>query len=168
MTDNASRYEPVEVSLVVPAPPAAVFRVLTDPTRHTDLDGSGMLRGAVTETPVSRVGDVFTMRMYFAQHGHYEMDNHVVEYEQDRRIAWEPAPGRGHPHSDVPDSRWGHRWTYTLAPAGPGSTLVTESYDCSRVPADERAGMEDGRVWAPAMTATLARLADAVQPPPPA
>ncbi|BBB01255.1 hypothetical protein RVR_8568 [Actinacidiphila reveromycinica] len=165
MTDE-SPYEPVTVSRVVPAPPAAVFRVLTDPTRHTDLDGSGMLRGAVTETPVSRVGDVFTMRMYFAEHGHYEMDNHVVEFEQDRRVAWEPAAGRGHPGHRAPGSRWGHRWTWTLVPAGPDATLVTESYDCSRAPSAERAGMREGRVWTRSMERTLERLADAVDTAP--
>lgn len=161
MTDE-SPYEPVTVSRVVPAPPAAVFRVLANPTRHTDLDGSGMLRGAVTETPVSRVGDVFVMRMYYSEHGHYEMNNHVVEYEQDRRIAWEPEAGRGHPGHGLPGSRWGHRWIYTLSPAGPGSTLVTEAYDCSRAPADERDGMQGGQVWVSGMERTLERLADAV------
>lgn len=161
MTDE-SPYEPVTVSRVIPAPPEAVFRVLVNPTRHTDLDGSGMLRGAVTETPVARVGDVFVMRMYYAQHGHYEMNNHVVEFEQDRRVAWEPEAGRGHPEYGLADGRWGHRWTYTLSPAGPGSTLVTESYDCSAAPAEERAGMKDGQVWARSMEQTLERLADAV------
>ena len=31
---------------------ADIFAVLTDPTRHLELDGSGMLRGAVTTEPV--------------------------------------------------------------------------------------------------------------------
>jgi hypothetical protein len=56
-----------------------------------------MLRGAVTTAPVSGVGDAFIMRMYFSELGDYEMNNHVVEYELDRRIGWEPEPGRGHP-----------------------------------------------------------------------
>jgi len=36
---------------------------------------------------------------------------------------------------------------------------VTETYDCSRVPEDERASMDDGRVWVKSMTGTLDRLA---------
>jgi uncharacterized protein YndB with AHSA1/START domain len=154
---------PVTVSRLVPASPAAVFRVLANPTRHIDLDGSGMLRGAVTETAVARVGDVFVMRMYYADHGHYEMNNHVVEYEQDRRIAWEPEAGRGHPGHDAPGARWGHRWAYTLSPAEPSGTLVTESYDCSRAPAEEQAGMRDGKVWVSSMERTLERLAEVLR-----
>ena len=37
------------------------------------------------------------MKMYFSGLGDYEMNNHVVEYELDRRIGWEPEAGRGHP-----------------------------------------------------------------------
>ncbi len=54
-----------------------------------------MVRAAVDAVTVSRVGDVFVMAMHFSALGDYEMDNHVVEYELDRRIGWEPAPGRG-------------------------------------------------------------------------
>jgi hypothetical protein len=38
---------------------------------------------------ISGVGDVFVMKMYFAHLGDYEMNNHVVEYQQDRRIGWD-------------------------------------------------------------------------------
>jgi uncharacterized protein YndB with AHSA1/START domain len=85
---------PVKVSRRIGAPAATIFRVLADPRRHTELDGSGMLRGTVTMTPISGVGDVFVMKMYFSELGDYQMNNHVVEYEPDRRIGWEPAAGR--------------------------------------------------------------------------
>ena len=51
----------------------------------------------MSDAVVTGVGDVFTMRMYYSEHGDYEMDNHVVEVEQDRRIGWEPWAGRGYP-----------------------------------------------------------------------
>ena len=89
------------------------------------------------------------------------MNNHVVEYEQDRRIGWEPAAGRGHPNAAADSSepnRWGHRWSYQLTPDGPDATIVTEIYDCSRAPADERAEMANGKIWAAAMAETLERL----------
>jgi hypothetical protein len=95
------------------------------------------------------------MRMYYSALGDYEMNNHVVEYEPDRRIGWEPAAGRGHPGEG---SRWGHRWSYELTPVGPGETVVTEIYDCSRAPAGERQGMEGGKVWIESMAKTLERL----------
>ena len=150
--------ESVAVSRRIEAPAGDIFRILADPRRHLDLDGSGMLRGAVTESVVTGVGDVFVMRMYFSEHGFYEMNNHVVEYEQDRRIAWEPESGRGHPDAGTPGSRWGHLWGYELIPDGPAATIVTETYDCSLAPREEREGMDDGRVWIAAMARTLARL----------
>jgi len=153
--------ELVTVSRPVAAPAADIFRILADPRRHTDFDGSGMLRGAVSTAVITTVGDIFVMKMYYSAHGDYEMNNHVVEYEANRRIGWEPEAGRGHPDtapgSTVP-ARWGHRWTYELTPAGPDSTIVTEIYDCSRVPGDERASIDGGRIWVPSMTETLKRL----------
>jgi hypothetical protein len=155
------QYQPVAVSRRICAPAHDIFRVLADAARHAELDGSGSLRGPVSGAVITGVGDVFVMKMYFAHLGDYEMNNHVVEYEQDRRIGWEPAAGRGHPDA-APDSpepaRWGHRWRYQLTPDGPDATVVTEIYDCSRAPEEERAGMANGRVWIEAMAETLGRL----------
>jgi hypothetical protein len=150
----------VRVSRRIEAPAAVIFRVLADPGRHVEFDGSGMLRGAVTTAPVSGVGDVFIMKMYFSQLGDYEMNNHVVEYELDRRIGWEPEPGRGHPDAAAgrDASRWGQRWSYELVPDGAGATIVTEIYDCSRAPDSARADMRNGEVWAESMARTLERL----------
>ena len=139
-------------------PARDIFQLLADPRRHPELDGSGMVRGAVGAAVITGVGDVFVMAMHFSALGDYEMENHVVEYELDRRIGWEPAPGRGHPGKG--EAPWGHRWTFELAPEGAASTVVTERYDCSRAPADARASVDDGRIWIEAMTATLARLDD--------
>ncbi len=160
ITGIHSAYEPVRVSRRIQAPAHDIFQVLANPVRHLELDGSQMLRGAVTTGMISGIGDVFVMKMYFSRHGNYEMNNHVVEYEPDRRITWEPEAGRGHPDLvDNPDqARWGHRWGFELAPDGPDATIVTEIYDCSRAPADEREGMDNGRVWIDSMTKTLERL----------
>jgi hypothetical protein len=53
--------------------------------------------GSPGDTRISGVGDVFVMKMYFTELGEYEMNNHVVEYEPDRRIGWEPEAGAGTP-----------------------------------------------------------------------
>ena len=154
-------YQPVAVSRRISAPAHDIFQVLANPARHQEFDGSGMLRGPVSATMISGAGDVFVMKMYFSELGNYEMNNHVVEYEQDRRIGWEPEAGRGHPNAapGSPDpARWGQRWSYQLSPDGPGATVVTEIYDCSRAPEEERAGMDNGNVWVPAMAQTLERL----------
>ena len=159
MTDD--EYQPVAVARRICAPAHDIFQVLANPVRHPEFDGSESLRGAGSTAVISGVGDVFVMKMYFAHIGDYEMNNHVVEYEQDRRIGWEPEAGRGHPNAalDSPEpARWGHRWSYQLTPDGPDATIVTEIYDCSRAPEEERAGMDNGNVWAEAMAETLERL----------
>jgi hypothetical protein len=155
-TDMADEFTPVAVSRRISAPASDIFAILTDPVKHLDLDGSEMLRGAVTTARITGLGDIFVMRMYFPPLGDYEMRNHVVEYEQDRSIGWEPEAGRGHPGEG--EDRWGHRWSYQLTPAGPDATVVTETYNCSRAPEDQRQGMQNGTVWIGSMTKTLERL----------
>jgi len=145
----------VSASRRIAAPAEEVFALLATPRRHLDIDGSGMLRGSESDA-VTAVGDVFVMKMFFKPlGGDYEMNNHVVEFEQDRRIAWEPENGAGHPEADSPNARWGHRWRFDLAADGPTATVVTETWDGSGIPADDE---EDGRQWLPSMTRTLERL----------
>jgi len=159
MTDD--EYKPVTVSRRICAPAHAIFQVLADPARHPEFDGSESLRGAGSTAVISGVGDVFVMKMHFPHIGDYEMNNHVVEYEQDRRIGWQPEAGRGHPNAASDGSepaRWGQRWSYQLTPDGPDATIVTEIYDCSQAPEEERAGIDNGRIWTEAMVETLKRL----------
>jgi hypothetical protein len=49
---------------------------------------------------------------------------------------------------------WGQRWSFELTPDGPDATIVTEIYDCSRAPAEERADMDGGTVWIESITKT--------------
>ncbi|HEU5417415.1 MAG TPA: SRPBCC family protein [Streptosporangiaceae bacterium] len=145
----------------IEAPPEVIFAVLADPGRHLEIDGSEMLRGPASDGMITGVGDVFVMRMHYSPIGDYDMNNHVVEYEQDRRIGWEPEAGDSYPgveSQSAAERRWGHRWSYELTPDGPGATIVTESYDCSRAPEEERANMDNGRVWRQSMAETLERL----------
>lgn len=79
----------VEVSHRIEAPAALIFTILSDPRRHVDFDGSGMLRGAIEDRPISGVGDTFTMMM-LRLGDDYRMLNYVVEFEPDRRIFWTP------------------------------------------------------------------------------
>lgn len=153
MTDD--EYQPVVVSRRICAPAHDIFQVLANPARHPEFDGSASLRGAGSTGQISGVGDVFVMKMYFPHLGDYEMNNHVVEYEQDQRIGWEPEAGRGHPRAG---RSWGQRWSYQLTPDGPYATIVREIYDCSRAPEEDRAGMDNGKIWIESMGKTLERL----------
>jgi len=155
------RYEPITVSRRIAAPVSELFQILADPRRHRDLDGSGMLRGVMSGTAISAVGDVFVMKMYFDWYGEYQMINHVVEFEPERRIGWEPEAGPGHPNAepgaDRP-ARWGQRWSFELTADGPDATVVTEIFDCSRVPEDQRVDVDYGNIWVESMHQTLERL----------
>ncbi len=150
---TAAACPPVMISRRIEAEPAVIFAMLADPAQHTDLDGSEMLRGALTDRVVTGVGDVFVLKMHLERlGGAYEMANEVVEYEVNRRITWEP---RRH---DIDEPAGGHRWGFVLTPDGPAATMVTEIFDCSRWPAEGRAQIEEGRIWIEAMTKTLERL----------
>lgn len=151
----------VAVSRHIGASAGDIFGILADPGRHPDLDGSGMLRGGLSDAVVSGVGDVFVMRMYYERYGDYEMINRVVEYEPGRRIGWEPRPGHGHPDATASGAAWGHRWIFDLLPDGAGAAVVTEIFDGSRMPEDKRAAVDSGRAWwQTQMVSTLDRLAE--------
>jgi uncharacterized protein YndB with AHSA1/START domain len=134
----------------IEARPDEVFALLADPQRHPEFDGSGMLRGS-DAGPVTGVSDSFVMQMFYEQFGDYQMLNRVVEFEPSRRIAWAPT------RIDSDDDDWQHRWGFDLEPDGDG-TVVTEFYDCTRVPDEGREILKDGQVWAEAMHKSLERL----------
>jgi uncharacterized protein YndB with AHSA1/START domain len=142
--------EPVSVSRRIEAPGEVIFRILADPDRHPEFDGSEMLRAGATNNVIVGVGDVFVTKMYFAAMGEYEMHNRVVAFEVNRCIAWEP----GNPEL----ARNGSRWRFDLAPDGPRATVVTETYDCTDSPQSVRQAVDNGRVWLSGMTETLERL----------
>jgi hypothetical protein len=156
-----SEYQPISVSRRIGAPASVIFPILADPGRHREFDGSGMVQGLAAGSTISGVGDVFVMKMYGDELGDYQMINHVVEYQPGRRIGWEPAAGRGHPNAEPGaerPARWGQRWSFELAPDGPDATVVTEIFDCSRVPEDQRVDIDNGNIWVEGMHQTLARL----------
>lgn len=139
--------DPLEVSLRINAPAPDIFAILASPQRHMEFDGSDMLRGVVDDRPISGVGDTFTMKMHRLGDD-YLMINYVVEFEPNRRIFWEPAPGdssrtEGNDPSKVGIAA-GYRWGYTLAPDGDGATIVTEVFDHGPLP--ERL-LTDGAAW---------------------
>ena len=142
---------PIEVSrrIEVAAPP--IFEILANPQRHMEFDGSDMLRGAVLDRPISDVGDTFTMKMHRLGDD-YLMLNYVVEFEPDRRIFWEPAPGDpSRAEGDDPAKVGipaGYRWGYVLTPDGDEATVVTEVFDTGTVKEEVRQSLlSDGGAW---------------------
>ncbi len=115
----------IEVTADAPQSAARLFAVLTDPRRHTEIDGSGMLQGDSGSEVITAVGQAFTMAMRYPSLGHYRTVNTVVAFEADRVIGWATAR-EGNPPAGV-------RWTWELTPAGPDQTTITHTYDWSRV-----------------------------------
>ena len=155
----------IEISRRIEAPAERIFAIVADPRRHAEIDGSDMLRAAVDASPVSRVGDTFTIKMHRLGDD-YLMVNYVVELEPGRRIAWEPAPGdpsrtEGNDPSKVGIPA-GYRWGYDLVSDGDDTTVVTEFFDPGPLP-DEL--LRDGGAWingsqpiVESMRSTLERL----------
>lgn len=109
-------------SRIVPAPPEEIFAMLADPGRHSEIDGSGTVQKVVSGAGPMQLGSKFKMAM--KMYGFpYKTTSTVVEFEENRRIAW---------------CHWGkNRWRYELEPVA-GGTLVTESADFTTSPAINR------------------------------
>lgn len=100
----------------IAAPPSVVFAILSDPRQHARIDGSGTVKGVVSGPERLELGSRFGMSM--RKGAPYRITNKVVEFEQDRLIAWR--------HMGV------HRWRYELTPTADGGTEVIETWDVSR------------------------------------
>jgi hypothetical protein len=151
----------VSVSRRIDALPHSIFGVLANPTRHIEFDGSAMLKGSDSQVVLSKIGDTFMMKMCLPDLGDYEMLNVVVDYELNRRIAWEPRPGdraAGEIAGLSIGARQGYRWTFQLDANGHDGTVVTESFDCSGAPSVIRDAVNDGESWIVCITESLMKL----------
>jgi hypothetical protein len=143
----------VSVSRRIEATQERLFALLADTANHPLIDGSGMVREPAPAVRLSGTGDVFLMNMHHPEMGDYQMRNEVLDYQEGRRLVWEPVP------ASRPDDGGRYRWGYELSGDGPGTTMVTEMFDCSRSPQELRDAVADGEEWRDAMTASLAKLA---------
>ena len=130
------------------APADRIFDLLTDPTKHPLIDGSGTVLAARGEQPERlELGSTFGMSMRLGLP--YFITNKVVEYERGRLIAWRHFAG--------------HRWRWELNPVDDRTTEVTESFDWSRTPSERvyrLLGFLDRNTKG--IEASLKRLADLV------
>src|SRR5665213_1282057 len=120
--------ERIEVQRVVLANPATIFRVLSDPQGHVDIDSSGMLMSASGKV-VTGVGDSFLVHMDREALndyplGLYDVTVSITTFVTNREIAW-TVLGRLRPQI-------GHVYGYRLEPAESG-TMVTSYYDLSLI-----------------------------------
>jgi hypothetical protein len=151
----------------IDAPAARIFAILSDPAMHPEVDGTGMLRSAVDNVPISKVGDVFYIEMVHWHLGNYLMANHVTEFEQDRCILWEPVVySYENPEYEQSVGHPGLReWGWKLEPVGEDRTRVTGIFEGSRLPEELRQFIEEGEFWRPAMVTSLDNLERIVTQP---
>lgn len=116
----------ITTSRVIDASADAIFNVLSNPERHAQIDGSGMVQSDEKSDRITAVGQMFTMNQHWdKQGGDYKTDNHVVGYDHNKLLAWKTAEAGTEPA--------GWQWVWELAPQGPDSTEVTLTYDWSAV-----------------------------------
>ena len=161
-----STQEPsISVSRDIEAPAHELFKYLAQPADHSTIDGTGMLRGTDDRRVLSAIGDVFEMKMFNDEMGEYVMENHVVDFELDRRIVWEPvlkAIDQPDFQSDIGE-RAHHRWGWELTPLPGGGTRVTEFFDLSAAPEWLHKATKEGESWRPGIEASLANLAKLIE-----
>jgi uncharacterized protein YndB with AHSA1/START domain len=103
-----------------------IFELIADPSQQPRWDGNDNLAEAEPGQRVRSVGDVFTITL---TNGSIR-ENHVVEFDEARRIAWLPSElGRRPP---------GHLWRWELEPLDETRTRVTHTYDWSQLTDENR------------------------------
>ena len=127
MWANVSRVEGtvkedrVSVERVINSEAGEIFALIADAGKHPSFDGSGTVQHATQESiPLSK-GSKFGMAMRWGLP--YRTTNTVIEFEQDRLIAWQTTMLGG--------LVGGRIWRYELSPTD-GGTLVRETWDISQ------------------------------------
>lgn len=116
----------VSASREIAASAETIFELIADPAQQPRWDGNANLVEAIGGRRISAAGEVFSTKI---TNGSIR-ENHVVEFEENRHIAWEPAdPGQQPP---------GHLWRWELEPLAPSLTRVTHTYDWSRLTEEKR------------------------------
>jgi uncharacterized protein YndB with AHSA1/START domain len=130
----------------IAASAAEIFELIADPARQPAWDGNDNLARCAQGQRVRATGDVFVMELTTGS----VRENHVVEFDEGRRIAWRPSePGQTPP---------GHLWRWVLEPIGDRSTRVTHTYDWTRL-RDEKRLVRARATTADKLRASLDRLA---------
>ncbi len=100
----------VSTSREISADSALIFELIADPSQQPRWDGNDNLSQAGVGQRVHAVGDVFTMTLTTGS----VRENHVVEFDESRLIAWRPA--------EVGGEIIGHLWRLGCRPLRGGGS----------------------------------------------
>jgi len=146
MTSDDEVPRVVRASRDIAAGADLIFELIADPAQQPRWDGNDNLAEAPPGQRVHAVGEVFTMR---TTKGNIR-ENHVVEFDEGRLIAWKPAEPGGDP--------LGHLWRWQLEPIDSSHTRVTHVYDWTNL-TDEQRFPRARATTADKLAASLERLA---------
>jgi uncharacterized protein YndB with AHSA1/START domain len=152
MTTQQEAPRVVSASREIAAGPGRIFELIADPAQQPRWDGNDNLAMAPGGQRVHRAGDVFTMMLTKGS----IRENHVVEFEEGRRIAWLPAEAGKRPP--------GHLWRWELEPIGASRTQVTQTYDWTQL-TDKKRLPRARATTADRLRASLDRLAALAEGP---
>ncbi|WP_210603607.1 SRPBCC family protein [Brevibacterium oceani] len=107
----------VSAEIDIDASAESVFELIADPARQPEWDGNDNLGSAVADQRVHGVGDSFVTTLTKG----VDRENHVVDFDEGRLIAWKPSEVGGEP--------FGQKWVWEVEPAGQDSCLVRHTYD---------------------------------------
>jgi uncharacterized protein YndB with AHSA1/START domain len=141
----------VSASRIVAAGTARIFELIADPAEQPLWDGNDNLSEAAPGQRVHAVGDVFTMT---TTKGNVR-ENHVVDFVEGRRIAWQPAESGQEPP--------GHLWRWELEPIGTSKTRIIHTYDWTRLSDSDRRIPRAKATTAERLQASIDRLAALVE-----
>lgn len=105
-------------SIIINAPVTKVFDVVANPRLHPVIDGSKSVKSLISGPERLSLGAKFGMNMELGIK--YRITNTVVEFEENRLIAWRHL------------GRW--VWRYEFKAVSPNQTVVTESFDGTTTP----------------------------------
>jgi uncharacterized protein YndB with AHSA1/START domain len=104
MADDTDVPRVVSASREIAASTNRIFELIADPSQQPLWDGNDNLAKAEPGQRIRSVGDVFTMTLTLGS----IRENHIVEFEEGRRIAWFPSESGRRPP--------GHLWRWELEP----------------------------------------------------
>lgn len=111
----------VTAEIEISAPAEAVFDLIADPQRQPEWDGNDNLGTAVEGQRVRGTGGSFITTLTKG----VDRENHIVDFEEGRLIAWKPSEVGGEP--------FGQKWVWQIEPIGGGSVLVRHIYDWTKL-----------------------------------
>jgi uncharacterized protein YndB with AHSA1/START domain len=150
MADDTDVPRVVSASREIAASSSQIFELIADPAQQPRWDGNDNLAEAEPGQRVRSVGDVFAMTLTAGS----LRENHVVEFDEGRRIAWRPSESGKRPP--------GHLWRWELEPLTETRTRVTHTYDWSQL-TDENRLPRARRTTPDRLRASIDRLAEIVE-----